>query len=663
MEVTNIKILIDNNYEAQYNAPEDLGIKLNRIVDDLTDLTKRYGEFSYTFTLPKNKINNQIFNFPDVKGRRGIFIGNSRNCKLYNNNRLILDGIIELRGINNDGYDCAFFSQFTQLLDAIGDKSLKDIKSKTIGVLNNFKYETDIINHINANYTSSDNTIYQFPFVFYSTVFSPYNVIHNAGVDFQGLPFAIPDRDIQNWYYIFGHDKNGIENKFYFHQFPMAIYIVPILNAIFEDTGWSLGGSFFERDEIKKIIMLYTGDNDIYDKAIGCPDDKLSECTGGTGQTSNLVIKTFLPDMKQSDFISGLINLFNLYPIIDINNKNIKFETWYNLFQDTYNPYDITNKVIGDTVKFSRIDNYDPSILFEDNENMKVLGDNKVFTNNKNITYSGLTTADTDDTYAQKIFNKVGTTSEIKVPFGLPNIGRKYLRQDYDINGYQKNGGDFQIFLPILTSQTINDDNSKGFYSETGDTFVMNTEDKIEYQGKPTLMYYYGQSNTNYQKINGTDNSYFYYLGIGSGTTRTKIGFASPFVLLQGTEKDNINNYLADNPIPKNISTTEISYLKGNIYNLGLSGEDIITGLPPYSLTFGQDDTWNRTLYTVFHKPKYDLYVNSELLVCDMKFNDNDWNEMQINRCIRYNDQYYSIISIENYDIVLKTASLKLIKK
>ena len=42
---------------------------------------------------------------------------------------------------------------------------------------------------------------------------------------------------------------------------------------------------------------------------------------------------------------------------------------------------------------------------------------------------------------------------------------------------------------------------------------------------------------------------------------------------------------------------------------------------------------------------------------------DVDWNEMQINSTFSYNNENYSIISIDNYNVVNRTAKLKLIKK
>ena len=46
-----------------------------------------------------------------------------------------------------------------------------------------------------------------------------------------------------------------------------------------------------------------------------------------------------------------------------------------------------------------------------------------------------------------------------------------------------------------------------------------------------------------------------------------------------------------------------------------------------------------------------------------MRMTEFSWGEMQINRPIRYNDELYIIISIDNYDVVKNTANIKLLKK
>lgn len=651
--ISNIRIIVDND-ELEYESPRDLGIKLNRIVDELNSLDTRFGEFSYTFSLPKTKNNRKILGFPDVKGRRGIFVNTQKECKVFNNNELLIDGILELRSVRDEVYDCALFSKFTQLVDSIEGKTLQDIQS--LGIIPAFNYEQFIVDHLNQNYKDCDETSYQFPFVWYNTPFTPSSMLNTADNDFRGNAF-IPNDKIQNWYYLFSSDSASQTpfNEFFHPQFPPAIYIVKILEAILQDAGWTLDGSFFKRSEVKKIVMLYSGDNDVYDRAT-------EQVSGSTAV--NVDLAKFMPDMDQTEFISGLINTFNLYFTIDTVQKIIKFETWTTLFNDKFDPYDITNKVFGDTVKLSRIDNFDPSILFQDVDNKRVLGDGKVMTDSgiiaKDIEYGNI-----DNKITDLVFNRIGTTDEIELPFGMPVVKRTYLRNDYDIQGANRNTLDMNVFLPMLTEATPQDNVDFPFYDDIADTFLNNTEDKIKHEGTPTLMYYYGQS-TSDLVINTTQAKDLYWLGIGTTPTRTRFGFASPFTIPQEDAVDRLNTHLNNvNLDPSLIATkdtAEVSYLKGNFFNLGLTG-GTLSDIPEYSLTFGDSETFNETLWTKFHRPKYDLYFNSELLEANMRMNVVDWKEMQINRPIQYNNEIYGIISIQNYDPIANTAEVKLIKK
>ena len=144
------------------------------------------------------------------------------------------------------------------------------------------------------------------------------------------------------------------------------------MKQILTDAGWTLGGQFFVRDNIKKILYLYSGEDDIYDQATGVV----------AGHTDSIQLAKFLPDMSQTDFLTGIINCFNLYFKIDINNKIVNFETYDTFFNSTddVDPYDITNLVDNNSGNnnFSYFSNNNPSLVFENAENRNVFGDNEV---------------------------------------------------------------------------------------------------------------------------------------------------------------------------------------------------------------------------------------------------------------------------------------------
>lgn len=219
MLTNNLKIITERG-EIDYISASDIGIKLNRIVDDLNDLSNRFSDFSYSFSVPKTKNNNNIFQYADVVGNRNVFRKNENiSCQVYINNVLIIDGIINLVGINSNSYECQLFSkikEFVDLLDNDGgeERSLKDLNFPLI----DFNYEETIINHINANYQSSDDTFYQFPFVFYSTNYCQTSYF-SGKTDANGYLFQ-RERTDQNYYYLI-NNIDGNDNRMFYHQFHM----------------------------------------------------------------------------------------------------------------------------------------------------------------------------------------------------------------------------------------------------------------------------------------------------------------------------------------------------------------------------------------------------------------------------------------------------------
>jgi hypothetical protein len=79
---TNIRI-ISNIGELDYKSNE-FSIELNRITDDMQDLSNRFQDFSYEFELPFTKKNSRVFGAPEAKGSKGIFkINQSIGCQVY----------------------------------------------------------------------------------------------------------------------------------------------------------------------------------------------------------------------------------------------------------------------------------------------------------------------------------------------------------------------------------------------------------------------------------------------------------------------------------------------------------------------------------------------------------------------------------------------------
>lgn len=621
---TNIRIVTKYG-ELYYKSAEDLGILFNRIVDDLSDVENKYGEFSYDFFLPNVKQNASIFDYVIQKGRKKIFRKNQNiPCTVYNNNQLILSGLINLLGVSEEGYRCKFLSDFTALIDILQEKKLNEL---IFPVIEDWSYEETIIAHILADHKNSDETFYQFPLSYYSTKYAEATLYTGKTDDF-GRQFR-QDNALQNHYYFLNSLSTSRYNRTFYHELPPAVYLVSIVKQILEDAGYSLGGQFFEQENIKKIIYVYAGEDDIYDKATGV-------VSGSTAL--DLQIGRFLPDLRQSDFLQSVMNMFNLYMIVD--GDLVRFETYKNLFGDVSNPYDITDKIDEKTIELEYMP-YNPSITYEDSNNKEVLGDSNIM--------SGNTTTFTknDNSLYDEVFNYIGEDDNLRIRFAQPNIARKLLWNDYNINGTLTSQGSKSIYLPMMSRQTITSNEGKKFNNNEEDNYLFNNESSISFRGSGALMYYYGIS---------TDTHHYINIYTGSTINRIPIPIVSPFMLK--AFRDDINDVITG-MTPSMINTKEAvvaSYLQ-SVWEMTSD----VNKATEYSLTF--DSTYlHNTLFTEFHQRKYDRYLDSEVLTADVRLTPYDWQQLQINRPVKYDKELYHLVSIESYDIVNQVGIIKLIK-
>jgi len=679
--MNNIKILLDNGNVLDYENDTGLGIKLNRIVDDLRDISKRFGEFSYSLSLPKTKNNRKCFEFPDVKGRREIFKGKSFGCQVFNNNVLLLDGIIELSGYDSDTYKCVFYSSFTQLVDELKGKKLVD---GTFLPTIEWNYEQTIKTHLDANYQNADETDFQFIYSFYKTPFmlSATTTSDTSSELDDEVQFGVLWNNINsslNW---------GKKNPFFYERFPPAIYLKSIFKGIINDAGFSLGGTFFENADIKKIIIPFAGNPEDFSGAIQ------------TGTTNYLNLNKILPDVDQVTFLTSVINAFNLYFTIDPVNKSISFETYNVLFNDLSNPYDLTYKIDASTIDVSNADT-DTKITFtEDDSNNLVMGYgrwfdyDRVLAGEKNPTDAlcentfirrsiSIYFAKINEQYSKNAFsnlwNKTTGDKEIKLAFSPANYFSYTLLNETNIAGVNYSSAKYPtpaltIGIPLLSDQTPLDNKDNPFSEDDQDYCSGNGPENMKYPGKMKMYFYYGPTIYDYVLTGATSSSeeyktYSYFLLATSGGTCSAPNFyknyitsASPFKLMSNYQKSILMNRISG--FTWDDKSTEIAAEAHGLLQTYMTNGTLSDVHEPtaFSLTMGDSDFTFPNLYTYFHKNKFDTLRDSSLLTANMRMNANDWQEMQVSRPLSYDNELYRLISIQNFDPVGNTAKVTLLK-
>lgn len=640
-----VKIITNTGQQIDYYNVSDLNIRLNRIVEELNDLEIRFGEFSYQFRLPKTANNKKIFLHADDSLVINKFERNSFEVNVYLNSGVLFKGVLSLLSVDEENYNCVLLSRISLLLDELGEKVMKEIKSLPDI---DFDYEVTIRQHIEANHQNSDEALYQFPLIYYSTFFAPPAVL-SGQTDVWGYQF-IQDRKMQNYYYILNNTNSS--NWIFFHQIPLAYYIKPVLEAILEDAGWTLSGTFFEKEEIKRIILPYIGDNDIYDNSVYCDDDS-EVLIDGSCSGANLKLKTtnFLPEITQLEFIQNLIKMFNLYFEIDSEQKIISFETYNDLFLNKTNPFILDNKIFEDTVRYEKVENNNPTVRLEAPENNKLFGDNNIFKTSSLNALSAPTKKLIEDI---NIYDYIGEDNDpIEIEFGQPVIGRKALRNKENYDNTKGTGIDSLIFIPQLTKQTLKDNNNMPFYLKDTDTVVNNEEDRIRHDGLPTLYYYYGISDCNFEQQSGLgDASDWFYINFHG--VKMRIPFSSPYAYT--SQRHRINQVL-------DTSTDDYqkAYASGMQSIYMMMGSGYTTQLD-YSLVMSEMGEVYPTLYNQFYEERFRRYSEGYFIDAELRMNVQDWNNLKMHVPILYKNHIYSLLSIMDYDIMTDTARIRMIR-
>jgi hypothetical protein len=222
------------------------------------------------------------------------------------------------------------------------------------------------------------------------------------------------------------------------------------------------------------------------------------------------------------------------------------------------------------------------------------------------------------------------------------------------------------IYLPCQTKQTPQDNNGVKFAANTGDTYLYNNEQTIKYPSKPSLYYYYGRSMTTFENKSGVgalrDFMYFnMYTNTGTTQNKVPIHVVSPMQLFNYRGK--VESYLSgDTYSITDRRTTTCTYLQSLWHLMGRASNFASSATTEFSLCFDESE-FHQSIWTKFHKDKWDNYKYKECMEANMRMNPNDWREMQIERPIAYNNELYNIIAIEGYNPISRMAGIKLIKK
>lgn len=239
--------LIVNGTEVELFSQEDLNLRINNKIYDPSKINTSSSEYSFSFDLPKSRVNNKVFDNANDHAKVGKF-GKNYSCEVYADGELIFNGTLRLKSIEADVYKCNLVSiKQNKIEDIFGDHKMNELKwyIPFVGI--------DSINITNQ----SDTSDYFFPFVSYGC--------------FQKEPEATYG-DVNVYSSKYDLDKTLLV---YQETFPPSPKMTTLVKKLFEQYGYVADGDIFS-DEIADKIYLseYLKDDQDPNYNIGGPSGK-----------------------------------------------------------------------------------------------------------------------------------------------------------------------------------------------------------------------------------------------------------------------------------------------------------------------------------------------------------------------------------------------------
>lgn len=255
MLINNIQLYINNQQVDTFD--DNLGIRLNNILNDPTKLIPSLGEYSFTFKLPVTKTNANIFNNAHIPEKKSKF-HNIYDATLYANDTILFNGNLILQTTTTKEYSCNLFTNKTTQLEAI----FNDEK------LNQFDWYVPFNGIDTINAINEDNTTeYYFPLVAYH----PFNKVPKTQKETYKI--YTPKTEIDS------------TNRWYYNSFLPSFNITGLLKHMFNDKGYTLQGDIIT-DNLLNNIYISLSLNDEQDALYNYGNDEIGRCTLTTTYTN-----------------------------------------------------------------------------------------------------------------------------------------------------------------------------------------------------------------------------------------------------------------------------------------------------------------------------------------------------------------------------------------
>ena len=329
---------------------QEESIEINLSVQNIKDISKVFGDFTNSFTIPASPTNNAIFKHYYNVDIYGGFNANVRvDSFIEVNNNLFRTGVLELESVQIKdsqpyAYQVGFYSNVTSLKDTFGEDKLNDLDLSSYDHTYN---DTNIVTGLNGFVSGTSSSII--------------------------YPLISP---VRNWYYDSSdhHDPNNIryhggggqKTGVFYYDLKPALKLQKIIDAIEAKYGIEFQSDFFDSADFGKLFMwCHRRAGYMFKDQPNGSTNEVVNFTSATGSGFNTTTDKFTfsqSSMVDMDYIDVAVTSTDDYAISLYVNGEL-----YAKKEDTGNATVrfITNPNDGDVfqIKFSPISAWDASVI------------------------------------------------------------------------------------------------------------------------------------------------------------------------------------------------------------------------------------------------------------------------------------------------------------
>jgi hypothetical protein len=335
--------------ELEYSRLElfnDEKITVSSTIQNISDISKIFTDFSQGFTIPCSPINNAIFqHFYENDVDATIDFQNRYNAYIEVDTILFRRGKIQLEKTNlkngkPDSYSVTFYGAGVSLKDYFNEDKLSQLDYSTLD--HNYT-NNEVFDRVTIDSSVTDYDV-------------RYPLISSNRVWQYGASVPLPTENVPNWYNYPSNNSNNLEHNdgkiVYTELFP-AVRVASIFDLIESEYGITFNGLFLTSDVFKKAFLFFKNKEAFNVTGTGSPVVlDIASNVMPFNSADNTIKETGFPDIISLSFNVTSMSVSPTQYYIDVYRNNVYSNTFSGTTTGGANQFIVSNFMQTQTLSF-----------------------------------------------------------------------------------------------------------------------------------------------------------------------------------------------------------------------------------------------------------------------------------------------------------------------